>query len=229
MTPAATSRYRCASPPVADSAKPNVCRWSRRARAAEQQGVERPAVRGERPDRDEGVHRRRGVAQVRQRGAVERQRAPADDDRRQHERHPLPVVELQRGHHRDDDDRQRQQEADQHPDAERTRRVGLRRLVRRRARWCGQRRGVAGAFDRGQDLLDGDGFGVGDRGLLRRVVHGGRHAVELVERPLDPPGARAARHAADEHVDVRGRPVGSGRGGVEGRGHRASASRTETS
>ena len=198
--------------------------------AAEQEGVERPAVRGQRPHRDEGVHRGGRVPQVRQRGAVERQRAPPDDDRRQRERHPLPVVELQRRHHGGGDDRQRQQTADQHPDAEPADRIHcLDRSLRGR-----QRRGVARTFDGGQDLLDGDGAGVGDGRLLRRVVHGGRHAVELVERPLDPPGARAARHAADEHVDVRGRLAGGRRGGVERRGHRASAalpgaSRTATS
>src|ERR687886_441486 len=40
-----------------------------------------------------------------------------------------------------------------------------------------------------------------DPGLLGGVVHGRDDAVELVEPPLDPVGARGARHAGDRQLD----------------------------
>ena len=56
--------------------------------------------RGEHADRDQRVHRRGAVPEVRPRGAVERPRAPHDDRRGELQRQPLPVVELQRRDHR---------------------------------------------------------------------------------------------------------------------------------
>ena len=53
----------------------------RHAGVAEEQRVERPAPGGEHADRDQRVHRRGAVAEVRPRGAVERPRAPQDHRR----------------------------------------------------------------------------------------------------------------------------------------------------
>jgi hypothetical protein len=73
--------------------------------ASPRTGVERPAERGERADRDERVHGGGAVAQVEPGGPVERPGAPHDDGGGQRERQPLPVGELQRRDHRHRDDR----------------------------------------------------------------------------------------------------------------------------
>ena len=78
------------------------------AGVAEEEGVQRPAERGEHAERDERVHRRGGVAQVRPRRPVERPRTPRHDGRGERQREPLPVLELQRRDHRQQDDGHRQ-------------------------------------------------------------------------------------------------------------------------
>ena len=77
------------------------------ARTEEEQGGDRPPPRGERPDRDEGVHRRCSVSQARPGLPVERPAAPEHDGGRQREAHPLPSVELQRGNHGEHEHRKR--------------------------------------------------------------------------------------------------------------------------
>ena len=79
---------------------------ARLADVEEEERHDRPPPRRERADRDERVHRRRAVLQVQPGGPVERPRAPEDDRRRQQEREPLPVVELQRLDHREQQHRQ---------------------------------------------------------------------------------------------------------------------------
>ncbi len=84
-------------------------------RMAEEQGVQRPAERRERADGDQRVHGRRAVAQVRPRRPVERQTAPQYDRGGQRQRQPLPVVELPRRHHGEQQHRQAQQTGDDQP------------------------------------------------------------------------------------------------------------------
>ena len=67
---------------------------------AEEERVQRPAERGQGPDRDQGVHRHRAVAQVLPGGLVEGPARPEHHRRRQLQREPLPVFELQRLDHR---------------------------------------------------------------------------------------------------------------------------------
>jgi hypothetical protein len=74
-------------------------RHARLAGVAEEQGPQRPSERGEGADGDERVHVGAAVAQVRPRRAVEHRSAPDDDGRCQHEREPLPTVELERRDH----------------------------------------------------------------------------------------------------------------------------------
>ena len=76
---------------------------------------DRPAPGGERPDRDERVHRRRAVARVQQRRTVERPAGPEDDRRPEREREPLPAVELERREHqRDERDGERRRDEQAH-------------------------------------------------------------------------------------------------------------------
>ena len=176
---------------------------------ADEQGVERPAERGDGADRDEGVHRRGAVTQVRPRRPVERPGAPHDHGRGEGEREPLPVVELQGGHHGQQQDRDGERRRDDQAVAEPTGRVvtlgvGVGPLV---VRGFGEAGGVAGGLDLGDELGRFDVVGEGDLGLLGGVVDRGGHAVELVEATLDARGARRARHALDREVDALvGRP-----------------------
>ena len=82
---------------------------------ADEQRVQRPQPRRQHADADQRVHRRLAVAQVDPRRAVEGPRAPQHDRGGQVQRQPLPVVELQRGHHRDGQHRQRQRGAGHQP------------------------------------------------------------------------------------------------------------------
>ena len=66
---------------------------------AAQQRDDGPAQRGERAERDQGVHGRGAVAQVGRGRAVQRPRAPDDGGRGEHEREPLPAGELERRDH----------------------------------------------------------------------------------------------------------------------------------
>ena len=100
------------------------------AGVAEEERVQRPAPRGEHADRDQRVHRRGAVLEVRPRRAVERPRAPQDHGRRELQAQPLPVVELQRADHRERQHRRRQQRGDEQPAAQRRVLVGLGRLGR---------------------------------------------------------------------------------------------------
>ena len=70
----------------------------------------RPAERGQRPDRDERVHRRGAMPRVQRGRAVERPAGPEHDGSGERERDPLPAVEHERRHHRDE--RQRDAERD---------------------------------------------------------------------------------------------------------------------
>ena len=103
------------------------------AGGAEQQRVQRPRERREHAHRDQRVHRRGAVAQVRPGGPVERPRRPRDDRRGERERDPLPVGELQRRDHRQRDDRHREDRAGDQPVAQRAGRVRPRRVCRRSA------------------------------------------------------------------------------------------------
>ena len=183
---------------------------------AVEQGDQGPAVRRQHTQRDERVHRGRGMPEVEPRGPVERPGAPHHHRRRQRQRRPLPGVELQRGHHRQQHDRDGEQRGDDEPLLQpgqlRVRLLsGLGDAGLGRG---GQRRGVPCGRDGGEQVVGGDRLGVGDPGLLGRVVDVGADAVELVELPLDPVGARRAGHAGDVELDVAGRASGRASGQV---------------
>ena len=100
ITAQATSRYSSFAAGPAFEGEREAHLHARRAGFTPEQGVDAPAERGEGADRDEGVHRRRAVAQVHPRGAVERPAGPQHDRSGQGEGEPLPVGELQRVDHR---------------------------------------------------------------------------------------------------------------------------------
>ena len=75
----------------------------------------RPRPRGERADRDQRVHRDRAMARVAECGAVERPAGPEHDRRRERERRPLPAFELERRHHRDQRQGDRERDSDYEP------------------------------------------------------------------------------------------------------------------
>ena len=152
---------------------------------------DRPRPGGERAERDERVHRRRAVARVQQRSAVELEAAPEHGGRRERERDPFPAGEADRGSHREHDERDREPDRDEQA---RGRRAVLVDVCAR-----ARRLGVVA------DALDGADERIG-RDEPRVVVHGrglggevdGRlDAVELVEAALDPRGAGRARHAGE--------------------------------
>ena len=178
------------------------------AGGAPEQGVDAPAERGERADGDEGVHRRRAVTEVHPGGSVERPGAPQDDRPGHREGEPLPVVELQRVDHRQQQHRDAEQRGADQP--VRSARVGCvlgfgvvpRSLsgvgVELRAGSFGR---VADRFDLADEVVDVTAVGEGDGGLFGGVVDAGFDAVELVEPFGDPGGARGAGHAADVEGD----------------------------
>ena len=84
---------------------------------------DRPAPGRERADRDERVHRRRAVPRVQDGRAVEVEPGPEDDRRREREREPLPALELQRHHHREDDERRGERCRHDEPPANRVRAI----------------------------------------------------------------------------------------------------------
>ncbi len=119
---------------------------------AEEQRVQRPAERGQGPDRDQGVHRRRAVAQVLPGGLVEGPARPEHHGRRQQQREPLPVVELQRLDHRQQQHRQRESGGEDQPPAQVRGRVGL-PPSRPPPSARRQRSRVAGLLHRAEQLL----------------------------------------------------------------------------
>ena len=101
-------------------------------RVLEEECDRRPAPGGERPERDERVHRRRQVPRVERGGAVEAPAGPEDDRRREREREPLPALELERRQHRERDQRRGQRSGDEQPGADRRGAIGgVRGLVGR--------------------------------------------------------------------------------------------------
>ena len=176
------------------------------ARAAEEQGVERPAERGDDAEADERVHGDGAMAGVDRRRAVERPRAPHRDGGRQGEREPLPIRELQRRDHGQHCDRHGQCEADEQPAAEG---VGLgigRDLLRDGRR--GPRGRVARSLDDRDEVRRVEVVAAHAR-LLGGVVDGCLDAGQLVQLALDPGGARGARHPGDVELDVGGAHDGS--------------------
>ena len=208
------------------------------ARRAPEQGPRRPGERGEHADRHERVHRRAAVPGGAGGGAMERPGRPQRDGRGEGEGEPLPVVELERGDHRERDDRNAQDDGDDEPPAEnRERHVGpvimsatvnevlSRAGVRGAAVGCrrggrvgvgGRRRAyrgaVTGAFD-GADEQVGRGRGRVEAHTrpFGGEVDGGIDAVDLVQAAFDAVGARCARHAGE--LEGHGLLVGIGRRG----------------
>ncbi len=176
---------------------------------AEEERVERPPERGQRPDRDEGVHRRRAVPQVDPGSAVERPGSPDDDGCGEGQRRPLPVGELERRDHRHRDDRHGEHQRDEQPVAQGPRRVGDFESATgpstEGASGAGGRLAAYPACSTVSSRYVGrDGLGVLDPGLLGGVVDRRDDAVELVELALDPVGARRAGHPGDVELNAGG-------------------------
>jgi hypothetical protein len=135
---------------------------------------------------------------------------------RKGERPPLPAVELQRRHHRQQDHRDGEGSGDEQPGTQRRRLVdvGLGGVaVRLAPRRLGQAGTVPGRFDLGDDVVDRHSFRDRDLGLRGGVVHRCGHTFELVEPLLDAGGAGGARHPADDEIDVGVGAIGCGLGG----------------
>jgi hypothetical protein len=63
---------------------------------------------------------------------------------------------------------------------------------------------VPGCLDRPDEVGDGHAGRIEAHGrVLRRVVDGGRNAVEPVQLPLDPIRARSAGHPVQREVDAK--------------------------
>ena len=91
---------------------------ARLASTTEEQRVERPQECGANAHRYQRVHRRRTMAQVGPCGAMEGQRTPDHDGCGQGQTQPLPVVELQCGHHGQQNHGDRQDRTDHHARAQ---------------------------------------------------------------------------------------------------------------
>ncbi len=181
------------------------------ARVAEEQCPQRPGEGGERADRDQGVHGGGAVPGIGPGGLVEGEAAPDHDGRGEGQREPLPVVELEGGDHREQDDGQGERGGDQQslPQGG-ERRVGSRGRLLLAGRRGGRRGflgGVAGLDDGRDQVRDPDAVAVGDVGLLGGVVHRGLDAVHPVELLLDAGRAGGAGHPADRKFDRRYRSV----------------------
>ncbi len=172
---------------------------------AEEQRPQRPQERGAGAERDQGVHRRGAVPGVGPGGPVERPGRIGDDRGGQGQGQPLPVVELQRGHHRHRDHRHGEHQRGEQPLTQRgqfVRRLGL-LLALLDGRGLGQRGGVAGGLDGGDQIGDLDAVLEGDLRLLGGVVDAGGDPVHPVELLLDAGRARGARHSADREFHLR--------------------------
>ena len=101
------------------------------------------------------AHRRGTVPCVDERGPMEGPAAPEHDRGRELEREPLPAVELERRHHREQEHGQRQHRRDEQPEAER--RGQVLGTASSAVSSLGKRGLVAGRLDRGDQLLRRDG------------------------------------------------------------------------
>ena len=168
---------------------------------------ERPEGRSRHPDRDQRVHRRLTVAQVAPHGVVEGPRRPGRDRERECERHPLPAVELERGDHRQREDRGPENGCEN----ESTSQVGESMIG-----VCGvvvitSGGSVANVDDRGHTVVDDrvkavlakQGRVDRDSSALGRVVHARGDALGAIEAPLDARGTCRAGHPGDREVDRR--------------------------
>ena len=179
-------------------------RHPRRAGVEEEEGDQRPAPGGQRADRDQRVHRRGAVAEVLPGGLVEGPARPEHDRRGQLQRQPLPVLELQRLDHREQQDRQRERRSEDQAPAQRRRSGSASSAAHRRPprRPPGRSGRVAGLANRLDQLLRLDPLGVeADRRPLGGEVDRRLDAVDLVEALLDPVRARGAGHALDRQAD----------------------------
>ena len=126
--------------------------------------------------------------------------APEHDGRREHEREPLPAVELQWRDHCERRQRRREHSGDDQPQAKLTSGVLGLGSIRFKAG------PVAGRLDRAHQVLErGAGRVEADRGLLGREVDRGFDAFELVELPLDARSARSAGHSLQLEPHTLGR------------------------
>ena len=174
------------------------------ARVGEQQRVCAPQVGSAHAQRYQCVHARLGLAQIAPRGAMERPCSPGGYGRSERERDPLPVAELQGGHHRQQQHRYAQHRG--HDEA-------LQQWVDTRS--GGWRRGGIGRTDRGQRGVVADRLHGGDEitrhhtrrveidtRLLGGVVHRRLYTVEFVELLLDAQCARSTRHTLHVEIDM---------------------------
>jgi len=130
---------------------------------------------------------------------MEREACPQDDRGRQRKRNPLPAAELQRRHHRQQDQWNSQRYRSEQTGPQRANEVGLHIGVRRK------RGRVSGGLHRAQEIGQEHVIRVvRNRCKLSRVVDARRNALELVELLLHPRSARGAGHAADLELDAVG-------------------------
>ena len=165
----------------------------------EEQRPHRPQVGGGDAHRDQRVHRGGAVAQIRPRGAMERPSAPDHDGRRKREDEPLPILELERGHHRQQRHRHTERRRHQQPLTPRCRLVRFGGLGLPEAR-CRQRRGVARRLHGRDQFLRAHAIGKLNLRLFGREVDAGGDPVDPVELLLDPGRARCG-HPADRESD----------------------------
>ena len=156
---------------------------------AEQQRVGRPAQRGQRAERDQGVHAGGALDQVARRRGVEGPAGPADHRHAEQQAEPLPSVELPRRHHGQHDHRQAEHGRYESPPTQHAYVVvGIVLPV------AGQARAVTGPLDRLDQRLRCGRPTELHRGLLGGVVDG---RVD----PLDPvPSFFSIRVAQDAQV-----------------------------
>ena len=176
------------------------------AGAGEEQRVRAPPERGQHADRHQRVHRRLGLTEVLGGCTVEGPGRPGGHRSAHREGEPLPVAELERRHHRQQQYRCAEDTGDHQAPQQRVA-DGIGCI--RRAHIAGGRRGharpVADRFDRGDEVARHHVLTVeGDHGLLGGVVDRGRHALEPVQLLLDARCTRCARHAGELELDAVG-------------------------
>ena len=151
----------------------------------------RPCPCSQGADGNQRVHRRGAVACVHERCVMECPAGPEHDRRRQSESNPLPAVELQRWHHREQHERSAQHDRDDEAELQRADPVGLGGVARKR-------RVVAHGLDGRHEIVDADRARVVGHGrLIGGIVDRRLDAVELVQLPLDPRRTRGAGHALE--------------------------------
>ncbi len=173
----------------------------RRVEEHERDDRPQPCCRG--AERHEGVHRDRAVAEVGQGRLVERPAGPEDHGRRKHQRDPLPAREHERGHHRDEDQRDGEHRGDDEtrPD-DFCPESAVVVLVAAAVVGAVRYRVAEVMHLRAERVGPGGVLVVQDGGRLGGQVHPAfAHAVEPAQATLEPAHAGRAGHPLDREID----------------------------